>query len=93
MIISKEYRDWMRSVDAYAPVKTRFEMSGDVRAVYDFGKPSQRRMDICNREKGVSDTLQRWGIMKDDCQLVDVRLRWADDVAPGMVRVSLGEMG
>jgi Holliday junction resolvase RusA-like endonuclease len=90
-IKSAAYRQWIASVASYALVKTRFELAGEVRAVYQYGRPSKRRMDVCNREKGVSDVLQAWGILRDDSQIVDIRLAWSDDVPPGMVRVTLEE--
>lgn len=76
-------------VDAYALLKPRLTLQGDVVAVYALGRPSKRRMDAANREKGISDTLQRWGVILDDCQITDIRLYWAEDVEPGMVRVTL----
>lgn len=90
---SPGYREWVKAVGPYALLKPRFELQGDVVAVYAYGKPSNRRMDVCNREKGVSDILQAWGILKDDSQLVDVRLLWSADVPAGMVRVHLEELG
>lgn len=65
---------------------------GEVRATYRYGRPSKRRMDVCNREKGVSDILTAWGILQDDSQLVDVRLLWDAAVRPGHVRVELEEI-
>ncbi|MDO8597832.1 MAG: RusA family crossover junction endodeoxyribonuclease, partial [Sulfuricaulis sp.] len=50
----------------------------DVRADYQFGKPDNRKQDVANREKAVSDLLVRAGILADDSQIVDLRLRWAD---------------
>jgi Holliday junction resolvase RusA-like endonuclease len=79
-------------VDAYALLTMRFQLVGDVRAIYAYGKPDNRRRDVANLEKGVSDTLQRWGILKDDSQIADLRLYWSDDVEKGMVRVELEEI-
>lgn len=84
-----EYAKWERLADQYGLLKPRSQLTGDVVAVYACGKPSKRRMDVANREKGISDTLQRWGIIQDDSQITDIRLYWADDVEPGMVRVTL----
>ena len=53
-------------------------MTFDVRADYQFGKPDKRRADVANLEKAVSDLLVRAGILADDSQIVDLRLRWAD---------------
>ena len=89
---SREYRAWERLVDSYAILVPRTRLQGNVRAVYAMGRPSARRMDVANREKGISDALQRWGVLEDDSQLVDVRLLWSADVEPGMVRVELEEI-
>lgn len=70
----------------------RFELLGEVRAIYAMGKPSNRRMDLANREKAISDVLVKWGILSDDSQICDLRLYWADDVPAGMVRVTLEEV-
>ena len=44
---------------------------------YKFGKPNNRRADVANLEKAVSDLLVRAGILVDDSQIIDLRLRWA----------------
>jgi crossover junction endodeoxyribonuclease RusA len=88
---SREYEKWKASVAAYALITPRFTLQGEVEAVYLMGKPSKRRMDLANREKGTSDALTAWGILKDDSQIVDMRLAWSDEVKPGYVRVMLRE--
>jgi Holliday junction resolvase RusA-like endonuclease len=47
-------------------------------------------MDVANREKDLSDLLQKMGVIEDDCMIDDMRLRWSQDVEPSMVRVSVG---
>lgn len=86
---TKEFAAWERLASTYMLLKPRLEMQGDVVSVYAYGKPSNRRMDVANREKGVSDLLVKHGILKDDSQIVDIRLYWASDVEAGMVRVEL----
>lgn len=90
---SKAYKEWLKAVEAF---RTPFEtLSGDVRVSYTFCRTSKRRMDVANREKGTSDLLVHWKVIEDDCQIVDMRLRWAgpgDDVLPGYVRVELEEI-
>lgn len=76
----------------YALLKQRFTLSGEVRATYALGNErTARRRDLANYEKATSDLLVKWGILSDDSQIVDIRLHWADDVEPGMVRVVLEE--
>lgn len=70
------------------------KLHGDVVAVYTFGRPDKRRRDVANLEKAVGDTLTRWGVLEDDCQIVDIRLRWgrSGEVRAGECRVSLCEL-
>ena len=63
---------------------------------YEFGRKvtkkglvSKARMDVANREKALSDLLQKMGVIEDDCLIDDMRLRWSQDVAPSTVRVSV----
>lgn len=88
---SKEYKAWEKLADQYGLTKPRLKLFGEVCATYYCGRPSNRRMDVANREKGISDTLVRWGVLDDDCQITDIRLLWSDDVEKGFVRVVLEE--
>lgn len=88
-IKSKAYRDWEKLVDGFAYLVPRKTLQKPVQAVYAFGRPDNRRRDLGNLEKATSDLLQRWGVLTDDSDITDIRLYWADDVEPGMVRVQL----
>lgn len=68
-------------------------LQGDVIAVYTFGRPDRRRRDVANLEKAPSDTLTRWGVLDDDSQIIDIRLRWGrpDEIKPGECRAELTE--
>jgi crossover junction endodeoxyribonuclease RusA len=70
-------------------------LNGDVVAVYTFGRPDKRRRDVANLEKAASDTMTRWGVLEDDSQIVDIRLRWGgpDEVRPGGCLLRLEERG
>jgi crossover junction endodeoxyribonuclease RusA len=57
--------------------------------VYEYGRKDKRRSDLANREKALSDLLQKMAVITDDCEIVDMHLRWADDVEPGMVKISV----
>ena len=52
-------------------------IAAPVVADYQFGKPDNRKQDVENRAKAVSDLLVRAGILVDDSQIIDLRLRWA----------------
>jgi crossover junction endodeoxyribonuclease RusA len=91
-IKTAKYRTWEKEADAFRPSGI-VRLNGDVIACYTFGRPDKRRRDVANLEKSVGDTLVRWGVLEDDCQIVDIRLRWgkADEIKPGECRVELVE--
>ncbi|MBP2564509.1 crossover junction endodeoxyribonuclease RusA [Agrobacterium tumefaciens] len=87
-----KYRQWEKEADASMPSGI-VRLNGEVVALYTFGRPDKRRRDVANLEKAVGDTLTRWGVLEDDYQIVDIRLRWGKDgeVKPGQCRVELVE--
>jgi len=93
-IKSKGYRVWEKLADGYAVLSPRITLEGPVRAEFVYHRPDKRRRDVANLEKAVSDTLVRWGILGDDSQIHDLRLRWAADgeISAGEVRVYLEEI-
>lgn len=46
-------------------------------AYYRVGKPSNRQMDLVNREKAVSDLLVHHGVIKDDSLIHKILMEWA----------------
>jgi crossover junction endodeoxyribonuclease RusA len=88
-----KYRAWEKEADAVMPSGI-VRLNGEVIALYTLGRPDRRRRDVANCEKAISDTLTRWGVLQDDCQICDVRLRWgrADEIKPGQCRVLLSEV-
>jgi crossover junction endodeoxyribonuclease RusA len=87
-----KYWAWEKEADALKPGGI-VRLNGELVAVYTFGRPDKRRRDVANLEKAIGATLTRWGVMEDDCQIVDIRLRWgkADEINPGECRVELVE--
>jgi len=87
-----KYRAWEKAADAVMPSGI-VKLQGEVIAVYTYGRPDKRRRDVANLEKAASDTLTRWGVLEDDSQIVDIRLRWgrADEIKAGECRVELNE--
>ncbi|ANL71908.1 endodeoxyribonuclease RusA-like protein [Rhizobium phaseoli] len=87
-----KYRAWEKQADAAMPSGI-VKLQGEVIAVYTFGRPDRRRRDVANLEKAVSDTLVRWGVLEDDCQIEDNRQRWdkSGELKPGECRVELVE--
>lgn len=88
-----KYRAWEKEADAGKPAGI-VRLNGEVVAHYVLGRPDKRRRDVANCEKAVSDTLTRWGVLEDDCQITDIRLRWGrpDEIKPGECRVELVEV-
>ena len=91
-IKTTKYRTWEKEADAFRPSGI-VRLNGDVIACHTFGRPDKRRRDVANLEKTVGDTLTRWGVLEDDCQIVDIRMRWGSggEVKPGKCRVELVE--
>ena len=81
---TKRYKAWIKEATFALHEELRRDrfwrktITVDVCASYQFGKPDKRKQDVANREKAVSDLLVRAGILADDSQIVDLRLRWAD---------------
>lgn len=67
--------------------------SDPVRVTYSIGKPDNRKRDLGNLEKSVSDALVANGILTDDSLIEDLRLRWDSDVTGCLIEIeTLGDM-
>src|SRR3990167_3267090 len=80
---TKRYKAWIAAAESEILNQRQLwgvylNLTCDVCADYQFGKPDNRKQDVANREKAVSELLVRAGILADDSQIVDLRLRWAD---------------
>jgi Holliday junction resolvase RusA-like endonuclease len=53
---------------------------GAVSVDYQFVKPDQRKRDLANLEKAISDLLVSMSLIDDDSQIIDMRLRWSTDI-------------
>ena len=84
---SAQYVAWHKR--ALALMLGLIPMAPRYKVLYEFGRPSRRKMDLGNREKALSDALQAAGVITDDSLIVDLQLRWAEDVPGGEVRVSI----
>lgn len=67
---------------------------GAIAVDYMFARPDNRKRDLGNLEKAVSDLLVKMKVIEDDSMIQDLRMRWGGD-AP--VRVTItpwrGEVG
>ena len=78
---TKRYEAWINEAIVAAMQQSRPTIGPwgcAIIADYQFGKPDNRKQDVENRAKAVSDLLVRAGILVDDSQIIDLRLRWAD---------------
>ena len=85
---SKRYEAWISN--AVEPLNDYQYVQGKVKALYEFGRPDNRRRDVANYEKAVSDLLTYTVILNDDSQIEEITLKWADVEG---VRVTLTEIG
>lgn len=82
---SPRYKAFKRIVDADlaknlksslgTPYKATF--TEDVIVTYTVRRPDRRTRDLDNLCKALNDTLTRNHILKDDSQIVDLRIKWA----------------
>ena len=85
---SKRYEAWIEWATMHlngVPV-----VRGKVKALYEFGRPDNRKRDVANYEKAVSDLLTYTSVLEDDSLIEEITLKWADVKG---VRVTLTEIG
>lgn len=88
---SKAYAAWLALV---TPLQTHAEtFTTALEASYRVGRPDKRKRDVMSYEKALTDLLVSWGVMLDDSQIVDIRLRWDDTVEKGFVEAEIKECG
>ena len=58
-----------------------------VSADYMFRRPDKRKRDLGNLEKVTSDILGELGVLEDDSQIVDLRMRWGPITCPAILTV------
>lgn len=91
MLISakgREYRNAVKNLLVCMPMIEPIEgaVSVDILAY----RPDKRRRDLDNLFKAPLDALTYAGIWKDDSQITDLRIRWADEIG-GMLKVTITE--
>lgn len=86
---SKSYMSWITEA-GYLLNAMRIKMLPPPYVIeYAFGRKDKRKSDVDNRAKPLGDLLQRHAIISNDCEIKDLRLLWSDEVASGMVRISI----
>ena len=82
--ISKSYAEWRKTADVLAVQQLRAAgftspFDGEVIVSTVVERPTDRRKhDLENYTKALSDHLQRCGVLEDDSQIIDSRIRWGD---------------
>ena len=84
---SPGYRHWldlaMREIMAQRPAK----LSGAYVMTITAQRPDNRRRDVCNLEKPISDVLVKMGVVRDDSDAQRVTLQWSPDAPSKAARV------
>lgn len=91
-IPSSKYKEWKERA-AYALAEQKIpavHMTGRLIAEYRFSFPDNRKRDLANFEKGITDLLNDLGFFKDDSQIDDMRLI-RESVGDGTVFVTIKE--
>lgn len=83
--ISKRYEDWqIKAWAALVQQPDRFHRHvAPVHVIYTFGRPDNRRRDVFNLEKAVSDLLVKHGVLADDTLIERGTVQWGSE--PGVV--------
>lgn len=81
---SQKYAAWQADAfEALLKQPARFDRySGPVHVIYTFGRPDNRRRDVFNLEKAVSDFLVKHSILADDTLIERGVVQWGD--VPGV---------
>ena len=87
---SERYETWISNAITHLQLTHFHYVRGKVKATYEFGRPDNRRRDVANYEKAVSDFLVAAAVLNDDSQIEEITLKWADVEG---VRVTLTEIG
>lgn len=91
--LSDEYRAFLHKVGVIVMAEHAGQlMSGSLQAHYFFFPPDNRRRDIGNLEKAVSDSLVRSAVMVDDCQLNSITVERAPVVKGGLTLARISRM-
>ena len=87
VIIGKAGRDYRNSVLQLLHGHTVFttKLKVDIVAF----QPDKRRRDLDNLLKAPLDALTHAGIWKDDSQIVDLRIRWGEQVKDGKLQINI----
>ena len=85
---SARYKDWIYEADfMLAQQKPLPHFDCEVKVTIDLGRPDNRRRDVANYEKLITDKLVNAGVLKDDCLIIENTQRWDADTVGVVVTV------
>lgn len=89
LIISKVGREYRKAVADQVLIQRANKLIEEkIRVEIEAFRPDNRRRDLDNIFKGVLDGLTHAGVWKDDSQIVDLRIYWAEEIG-GMLKVRI----
>lgn len=92
MIISAKGRDYRKAVIEQVQAQHGAKKyKGDLCVEIEAYRPDKRRRDLDNLLKAVLDGCAHADVYDDDCQIVDLRIYWADTIG-GMIKVNVREL-
>jgi crossover junction endodeoxyribonuclease RusA len=88
---SAPYRAWLAEAHVLLRAQQPNSLFGSYRLAILAYRPDNRKRDLGNLEKAVSDLLTQAGVIEDDHLADEIRLAWAPQPAskPGRVTVTL----
>lgn len=86
-VISGKYRAWQDNYPPMGLVKPKSPITEPFKMTYHIIKhKDKRRRDLANYEKALTDSLVKHGIVKDDSQMICLRMEWITLPADWRVR-------
>lgn len=76
-LIARQYRAWRKVALTELMVQRPAKIPGPYRLTLIATRPDNRRRDLGNLEKAVSDLLQAAGVVRDDCDAQSTFLAWS----------------
>ena len=93
VVMSREGRAYRREACARLAALGRPGLTGPLRITITLHPPDRRKRDADNAMKAVLDSLQHGGVVLDDAQFVDQRVRMGEPVRGGRADIEITEPG
>ncbi len=86
---SKRYKAWIAEAEDAIQGEKFTMMSGNIEVTYRICSPDNRRRDLENYSKALSDFLVDHKIIEDDSNIQRLVMEWADDITPGLSEITI----